>query len=89
MIAGPGYEVIAAEAAIMYIRSKGKEATRIGRLERRGGRDLPSGPLAPARKETHMKFVVEPQKEERQEKAPGQHTRCALCSEDPRFCITE
>lgn len=34
-----------------------------------------------------MKFVVEPQKEERQENPPGRHTRCALCSEDPRFCI--
>jgi len=32
-----------------------------------------------------MKFVVEPLKEERQEN-PGRHTRCALCSEDPRFC---
>lgn len=38
-----------------------------------------------------MKFIVEPQKEEKQEKRPcGKFiTMCALCSEDPRFCDDE
>ncbi len=36
-----------------------------------------------------MKFVVEPQKDETQDKRPCilAHTMCALCSEDPRFCV--
>ena len=34
-----------------------------------------------------MKFIVPPQKNEKQEKiCPLAHTMCALCSEDPRFC---
>ena len=33
-----------------------------------------------------MKFIVEPQKEDKQEKNGGKTTMCALCSEDPRFC---
>ena len=35
-----------------------------------------------------MKFIVEAQKEEKQDKwhCPLNHTMCALCSEDPRFC---
>ena len=35
-----------------------------------------------------MKFIVEPQKEERQDKGPPPHphTLCGKCSEDPDFC---
>ena len=35
-----------------------------------------------------MKFIVEPQKEEKQTKKcyDLQHTMCVLCSEDPRWC---
>ena len=34
-----------------------------------------------------MKFIVEPQKEEAQDRACNKYTTdCALCSEDPRFC---
>jgi hypothetical protein len=34
-----------------------------------------------------MKFIVEPEKQERQEGVcPRATTLCALCSEDPRFC---
>ena len=35
-----------------------------------------------------MKFIVQAQKEEKQDKwhCPLNHTMCALCSEDPRFC---
>ena len=49
-----------------------------------------------------MQFIVTPQKEEKQfgngPGGPGRppivclalnHTYCALCSEDPRFCIDE
>ncbi len=38
-----------------------------------------------------MKFIIEPQKEEQQDKyqgpAPHKLTLCGLCKEDPRFCI--
>jgi len=36
-----------------------------------------------------MKFIVEPQKEDKHEKRDCLKyiTMCALCSEDPRFCI--
>ncbi len=35
-----------------------------------------------------MKFIVEAQKEQKQDKwhCPLAHTMCVLCSEDPRFC---
>ncbi len=38
-----------------------------------------------------MKFIIEPQKEDRQYSVPPvckllPVTTCALCSEDPRFC---
>jgi hypothetical protein len=34
-----------------------------------------------------MKFIVEPQKEEQQDRKCKLYiTMCALCSEDPRFC---
>ncbi len=34
-----------------------------------------------------MKYIVEPEKETRQDKGhPPFHTLCAQCSEDPRFC---
>jgi hypothetical protein len=37
--------------------------------------------------ELFMKFIVEPQKEEQQDRKCKQYiTMCALCSEDPRFC---
>ena len=35
-----------------------------------------------------MKFIVEPQPEEQQEKwCDDNHTMCMLCSEDPRACL--
>ena len=38
-----------------------------------------------------MKFIVEAQKEEKQNYKQGgcmkAHTLCGLCSEDPRFCV--
>lgn len=33
-----------------------------------------------------MKFIIEPQKEEKQEMPGGKITLCAKCSENPRFC---
>ncbi len=33
-----------------------------------------------------MKFIVEAQKEEKQERKGGRTTLCIQCSEDPRFC---
>jgi hypothetical protein len=38
--------------------------------------------------ELAVKFIVDPQKDERQERGckPLYHTMCAQCSEDPRFC---
>jgi hypothetical protein len=36
-----------------------------------------------------VKYIVEPQKDEKQEKGCDKYkTMCALCSEDPRFCNT-
>jgi len=33
-----------------------------------------------------MKFIVEPQKEERQDKGGHKITMCVLCGEDPDAC---
>jgi len=40
----------------------------------------------PANGRYSMKFIVEPQKEEKQEKHGGMTTMCAQCSENPIFC---
>jgi len=71
----------------MYIRCQGKEATRRAAPRKRERPRTAAGAVGPAGEEDEMKFVVEPQREERQESPPGQHTRCRLCSEDPRFCF--
>ena len=40
-------------------------------------------------KENGVKYIVEAQKQEKQDKGPAPHklTLCGKCTEDPRFCI--
>jgi len=42
---------------------------------------------SPHEENTPVKYIVEPQNEDRQERNCNKYTTdCALCSEDPRFC---
>jgi hypothetical protein len=66
----------------------GRDAFRVERLAQRLRTTLRR--RRPERqKGLAMKFIVEPQKEEKQTKScrlDFEHTMCVLCSEDPRWC---